>query len=301
MKNLKISLFLLMLSITLPALAIKPTAGVAYLFSHGIAANKNQAHDYTKSGSFEANHIINDEDHTLETFDYPDAGYGIIYPTIRTWIDLFDLKQHLKKISYRVDRANTDFAGENEIRVLDAHHATIEHPTIVAVGPSRGASALVAWLGTASEPKNNIKALVLESPFDSMDSVLRNIIGEYLYQYPMARSLGHNLIRFVFSQYKKRAITPLQAAADVPKDLPILIVCSEEDTRVPTWSSEKLYQELKDTGHNKAHFVKLKRGFHGKLIQGADGETYRNATHAFYKKYNLPHHPEYAELGKNLI
>ncbi len=279
-----------------------------YLFSHGLAATKAQAYGYTKKNPLNAttdnaNHIIDNENHILVTFDYPDAGESLIYPEIRTWYDLLNLRKNLKKISYRVDRANTDFAGEKERTFLMEQHANIKSNAVIGVGVSRGASAFITGIGTHPDQVavENIKALVLESPFDSMDSILRNIIGEYLYQYPAARSLGHNLIRFIFSQYKKRATSPLEAAKNVPLDLPILIICSEQDTRVPASSSEKLYDELIRTGHDKAHFVKLTRGVHGSLIQGPDGETYRNAVHAFYKKYGLDHNAEYAELGKDSI
>jgi fermentation-respiration switch protein FrsA (DUF1100 family) len=147
----------------------------------------------------------------------------------------------------------------------------------------------------------NIKALVLESPFDSMDSILRNAIGETLYQYDVARTIGHAILKFLFAQYDKAFITPLESVANIPQDLPIMIICSEEDALVPAWSSEKLYTALKDTGHTNVHCLTLKRGLHGKLMQGSEGETYRNAVHAFYQHYNLPHNPEYAELGKETL
>jgi hypothetical protein len=292
----------MVISMTMPISGENSDPTVTYLFSHGIAeSGESQIQKgYTKINPPSPNHIIDNEKQALRVFNYPDAGQGAIYPKIATWSDLLKLKEHLKTISYRVDRAHTDFAGAGELKVLNEQHAAIQHDVIVGIGVSRGASALVTWMGTYKD-KNNIKALVLESPFDSMDSVLRNILGDTLHSNEIARSVGHGLIRFVFSQYKKRATTPLQAAHDIPQDLPILIVCSEEDTRVPAWSSEKLARELRETGHTNVHILTLNRGLHGKLIQGADGELYRNAVHAFYKRYHLPHNPEWAELGKGLI
>lgn len=272
------------------------SAKITYLYSHGIADDKNQAFKYTSSAP---NPIIDNQDHTLVTFDYPDAGQGIIYPVINNWIDLLNLKENLKKISYKIDRAHTSFAQDNEIAVLNDAHALIETEAI-GIGVSRGASAFMTWLGTYPDIIN-IKALVLESPFDCMDSVLRNMIGEYLYQYPAARSIGHNLIRFVFSQYKKHGITPLKVVDNIPKNLPILIICSEEDSRVPARSSENLANALREAGLTNVHCVRLSHGFHGHLIQGPDGQIYRNAVHAFYKRYDLPHNSEWAELGKSLI
>lgn len=269
-----------------------PTLAITYLFSHGIAATQTQAYGYTKKDSTNprpSHHIIDNEDHELVTFNYPDAYEG--------W--LFDI--NIKKLSMRINRYETSFAQKNEIDVLNQTHSTIEPAAdIVCVGVSRGASALITWLGTHPD-KNNVRALILESPFDSMESIMRNMMGEFLYQYPAARSFAHNLIRFIFSQYKKRATTPLQATEKNTLDIPTLIICSAEDTRVPASSSEKLYEKRRSLGHNNVHFVKLARGAHGKLIQGPEGATYRNAVHAFYKKYNLPHNPEYAALGKDLL
>lgn len=282
-------------------------ASATYLFSHGIADTNQQAHKgYTKknlSANESDRYIINNEAHPLVTFDYPDAGEGIIYPRIRTWSDLFKVKAIIRKISYRVDRAHTDFAGSHEIRTLANNHAAITENAVVGIGVSRGASALVTWLGTHDNHQKiaNIKALVLESPFDSMDSIVRNIIGEQLCQYSAARKLGHDILKLIFYRYNRNATTPLQAAESVPLHIPIIIICSEEDARVPAWSSEKLYNQLISTGHTNVHLLKIKRGLHGKLIQGPDGETYRNAVHAFYQKYHLPHNAEWAELGKNLI
>ena len=283
-KILKYTLSILIVGVAMPI------SGITYLFSHGLAATEKQAYWYAKKDlddTLNHRHIIdNEEPHGLKTFNYPDAHEGLI------------LTPNLKRLSMRINRYHTSFAQENEINVLNEAHAAIE-TDIVGVGISRGASALNMLC--SQKDKNNIKALVLESPFDSMDSVMRNMLGEFLYKYATARAIGHSLIRFVFSQYNKEAATPLQAAETIPLDLPILIICSEEDTRVPAASSENLYKKLRETGHNNVHLIKLKHGAHGKLIHGVDGETYRNVVHAFYQKYDLPHDEQYAKLGKDLF
>jgi len=272
-------------------------AKLTYLYAHGIADDKNQAYLYTKTNPSNPTHMIDNENHDLLTFNFPDAGQGIIYPKINTWTDLFKVAQHIRKMSYKVDRAHTSFAQENEIKALNDAHATID-TDVIGFGVSRGASTFITWLGSANEAKHNIKALILESPFDSMDSVLRNMLGEKLYNNPRTRRWGHSLISFVFSQYKKDGITPLGVAANIPKELPILIVCSQEDSRVPVSSSKKLYDELVATGHTNVHFVMLDRGDHGKLSKN---ERYCHATHAFYQRYDLPHNPAFAKLGRTLI
>lgn len=260
------------------------TPKIITVFSHGIAATKRQAYEYaqiTPSTNYNERHIINNHHHILVSFNYPDAGE-----------------------SYRINRRETSLAQSNEIKVLHDTHTDIHPGTdVVGLGVSRGASTFITWLGThPNESKTeNIRALILESPFDSIDNVLRYIIGESLYKYPSVRAISHGLTKFVFSKYDKNHITPLEAAAKVPKNIPILIICSAQDTRVPASLSKNLYDELVKTGHDKVHYIKLQNGAHGKLIQGPDSLIYRNAVHAFYKKYDLPHHEEYAKLGQELI
>lgn len=278
-----------------------PESKLTYLYSHGIADDQKQAFLYTRVNPSNANPIINNKDHNLVTFNYPDAGQGMIYPKIEGMGDLLNLMAHIKTISYKVNRSQTSFAQENEIQTLDEAQAEITTPKVL-VGASRGASTILTWLATKpQEHTQSVKAIVLESPFGSMDDIVRNVLGESLYQYPQTRSLGHNIVRFIFSQYKKRGISPISVAANIPQNIPILIVCSKEDTRVPAWSSENLAQALKDAGHPMVHCITLERGVHGQLIKGPDGDKYRNATHAFYKKYGLDHHPEWAQLAKGFF
>ncbi len=278
--KIKIILFLLLVSVFIPN-ATTPITKVTFLFSHGIAATKRQAYTYaqiTPSVSYNDRYLINNQHHVMACFNFPDAGE-----------------------SYRINRRETSLAQANEVKALHDAHIDIHPETgVVGIGVSRGASAFITWLGTHPDESKiqNLRGLILESPFDSIDSVLRYIIGEKLYQHPGIRSFSHGLVKFIFSKYDRTFITPLEAAAKVPLTIPILIVCSEEDTRVPAALSKKLYEELIKTGHDKAHFICLKHGAHGKLIQGPDSTFYRNIVHAFYAKYELPHNAEYAELGK---
>lgn len=266
---------------TIPHESNEQPEKITSLFSHGIADTRLQAYKYaqiTPNGYPNDNYLINNRHHILISFNYPDAGKSL-----------------------RINRKETSLAQENEVKTLHHAHANIHHETgVVGLGVSRGASAFIVWLGTHPDESKtqNIRALVLESPFDSIDSVLRYVIGEKLYKSPRIRSFCHGLVSFIFSKYDKNYTTPIEAAPNVPKNIPILIICSEEDTRVPAELSKKLYDELRATGHDQVHFIKLKHGLHGKLIEGADSDTYRNAVHAFYKKYGLPHNEEYAQLGQ---
>lgn len=286
MKKIKAIFLLTTASFFIPIIPNEhqPAEKITSLFSHGIADTRLQGYKYaqiTPNGFPNDNYLINNRHHILISFNYPDAGK-----------------------SYHINRKETSLAQENEVKALHEAHAGIHHEAgIVGLGVSRGASAFIVWLGTHPDESKtqNIRALVLESPFDSIDSVLRYVIGEKLYKSLRIRAFCHGLVSFIFSKYDKNYITPFEAAPKVPTNLPILIICSEEDTRVPADLSKKLYDQLRATGHDQVHFVKLKHGFHGKLIESADSDTYRNVVHAFYKKYGLPHHEEYAQLGQAIL
>lgn len=285
MKKIKAIFLLTIASFCIPNYGNhQPVERITSLFSHGIADTQLQAYKYaqiTPNGIPNDNYLINNQHHILISFNYPDAGKSI-----------------------HINRKETSLAQENEVKALHEAHGNIHHKNgIVGLGVSRGASAFIVWLGTHPDESKiqNIRALVLESPFDSIDSVLRYIIGEKLYKSPRIRAFCHGLVSFIFSKYDKNYITPFEAASKVPLNIPILIICSEEDTRVPADLSKKLYDELVRTGHPNVHFIKIKHGSHGKLIEGADSETYRNVVHSFYKKYGLPHHEEYAQLGQAIL
>jgi len=290
MRKMRTILYLSMVSIwisshtTPPAPTSPETPKITSLFSHGIAATKKQAFKYAQImnlGIYNDRHIINNQQHILISFNYPDAGE-----------------------SYHINRRETSLAQANEVKALDDAHLKLGNDAgVVGIGVSRGASAFVVWMGTHPDEYRvqNVRALILESPFDSIDSVLRHMFGGFYTKHPTVQNMAHGLVKFIFSKYDKNFTTPFDAAATVPRDLPILIVCSEQDTRVPAALTKKLYDELVRTGHTNVHFVKLKRGAHGKLIEGADCLIYRNAVHAFYQKYNLPYHTDYAELGKALL
>ena len=104
-----------------------------------------------------------------------------------------------------------------------------------------------------------------------------------------------------FFKYHSTGPHPIDEIKNIRKDLPILIVCSLQDTTVPAENSIKLYDKLIESGHTKAHLLVLSKGKHSKLLQSEQGEIYQNLVHAFYAKYGLPHNQEYAKLGKNML
>jgi prolyl oligopeptidase family protein len=249
---------------------------VYYLFSHGLADSHKQAYKYAESTGKQP-YIIKTP---FITFDYPDVSSSI----------------------FRINRFKTSLAQDNEISCL-AHHYFNEtsQKQSVLVGVSRGASTIINFMGLYNP--ENVYALILESPFDAVESIVTRLAYETKFGcIPGAKKYGSNLLSFIFCQYKPEGIKPIDQVQKIKKDLPILIICSFEDKLVPVWSSINLYIALRESGHQNAYLLILPEGKHAKLITHTRfGYLYQHIVHAFYCKYDLPHDPYLAQLGMPLF
>jgi hypothetical protein len=253
------------------------------LFSHGIADKWSQIHRYLKK--YWKNGILHSNTygfiHTpFVSFNYPDATNRF----------------------YRVNYYETSFGQSNEInRIYKTYQKTIEHfgdCDIILYGLSRGASNLVIFAGM--HQLDNVKALVLESPYCSMTEVIAHVMNKKGVSW-LPISYGEALAEFLFKKYTRHGNTPEKYAANIPLDMPILIVCSEEDTLVPCSTSFNLYKQLVKTGHRHVYIFMTEKGRHAFIIQGPDGEKYEAVANAFYKKYNLTHDAASAAKGEELL
>ncbi len=258
-----------------------------YLFAHGLADTHKQAHHYTKTVREGDTTYHNDRyimDGHVVTFDFPDATEGKL----------------------RVNRKETSLAQDNEIECLTKEFAKTVYEMnrnqndggIILVGISRGASTIINFMASHNNPPE-VLALILEAPFDSAQSITENIV-QYLHinWIPGIKRLGNRLMSFIFSKYRRDGIQPINVVNKIKATMPILIICSTQDNLVPVHSSIRLYKILKESGHENAHLLVVNSGKHAKIFRDIEGITYQNVTHAFYKKYNLPHNEVYAQQGK---
>lgn len=153
-------------------------------------------------------------------------------------------------------------------------------------GVSRGASVIILIL--ALNPDLPIGAVILESPFDTIDSVLNHIINK-LGSWNFLKKYKYTIFKYIFQKHIQGLYAPIDFANRINKDIPILIICSISDHLVPVESSIRLYNALLKSGHKKVHLVILSKGKHGFLLQGDDKKIYESAVHSFYKKYGLPY------------
>ncbi|HEV2600670.1 MAG TPA: hypothetical protein VGT41_00095 [Candidatus Babeliales bacterium] len=196
-------------------------------------------------------------------------------------------------------------AQEGDIQILKASYEELQKDhNIILFGVSRGASVIRNFLGRYRA--SQVKAAVEESPFASLEDVTTHIVSKEAdkivpFPFVVKKVLGDiiaSCAKIMFKGYSPYGIRPVDVAAKVDPELPILVVCSKEDDVIPASSSIKLYEKIKQAGHKKAHLLVLDHGQHAYITAGRDGLKYRNVLHAFYQKYNLPHTAEYAKAGE---
>ena len=252
---------------------VMATKPITYLFSHGFADSYRQGYKYVKKYTWcgmeyrNKYYIIDGE---VKTFNYPDA-------LIKPFTNIF----------------RTSLGQDSEIAVLQKEYKKIEDD-VVLIGVSRGAAAALNFLA-----ESEVKAAVLEAPFDHVETVFDFCWYAQLMNNVLCAGKKGCLHRFFekVSCYEKDGRQPIALVEKIRKDLPILIICSEIDNTIPFTASINLYKKLCKTGHDHAYLFKLKEGKHAKLLWGKDGERYQNVVHAFYKKYGLPHNDEFAQKG----
>jgi len=228
-----------------------------YLYAHGLADTANQAFNY-KNVLF---------DGPVVTFDFPDA----------------------TRQFYRVNITEANLGQTNDInRLSEAYYSELEKApkaTFVGIGASRGAGTWLNFMGIHGH--NKVKALILESPFDSIASTIDPAL--------------HSVLHLIFQKYDTNGIQPRDVITKIPKDLPILIVCVKNDHRVPFSSTIEVYRLLRKSGHKNVHLLVFESGKHGKFVLGKNRDAYRDVAHAFYKKYGLPYDKKTAKTGNYLF
>ena len=283
MINRKIVLFVAYISIFLPI-----RAQTIYLFSHGLADTHKQAFAYAKT--YKNNGEIHHNNHyffyrPFFSFNYPDVTDGF----------------------HRVNCNETSMAQDNEIaRLKSAYEKTIQtmrdrgvtHYEMVLFGLSRGASSIINFVGLYNP--QHIKALVLESPFDSVATIIDSMMQKFKLDW-LPHSYGEYLMESIFRRYKRDGICPINLVDKINKDMPILIICSKQDQLVPWHSSVSLYRKLCESGYKHVYIYIANHGEHANIISDKDGQTYQDVVHAFYRTYGLPHDPQLAKNGQKRL
>jgi pimeloyl-ACP methyl ester carboxylesterase len=248
-----------------------------FIFSHGFGSTSHKAEHYIKSEIIPAD---------TTRFNYQDAswrfekfGYNI---GLNIWDSCCGQADDVERLAQQVADAGSD--------------------NVVIFGESRGATVpLRLFHGNSENPAfKKIKALILDSPFDTMHNVIAHRLSQRYLDKVISAETIEQWLSFALWNYKSDFPQPIDMVNSIPKDLPLLFICSQQDTRVPDSSSLALYNKLWNGTHDRdrIHLLWLNEGFHGWLMNGQDHERYRNVIHTFYKKYGIQHNPGYAQAGE---
>lgn len=271
-----------------------------FLFSHGIADSHRQAYHYVfryPINDLETELYI-DQESPEDRYKYAQNERFIITTPFVTF-DYLDATNHFYRINIRRSGLAQTVDIERLSQVFRKTY-TAYNRDIILMGVSRGASTIITFMG--AENPQNVSALILESPFDAMETVIQHKIKQArLHKIPGMKQLSHALVSGVFFKYHMNGIRPIDLITHIDSNVPILLICSAEDTLVPATSTINLYQALHSAHHPNVHILLVPRGKHARIISGPDGDLYQNIVHAFLQTYHLPHDKSRAEAGQLLF
>lgn len=177
---------------------------------------------------------------------------------------------------------------DNELELLNSKWQELNQQFpdadgFILIGISRGASIIINFLARYQPQK--IKAVVLESPFDTIDNVIKHkaaLSGRSV-------ALLKKLVPLIFRKFDFNGIQPDNAIDKITQDIPMLFVTVQNDHMVPLECAHNLIHKRKASNHQNVHHLHLAQGKHGKLLLGPDAHIYKQALHAFFAQYQLPH------------
>jgi len=266
------------------------------IFAHGLNQNKNTGYDYShrETESMKKNSVTSDYEYRIDMCRHKN---GFIESPLVTFN--FDYHDAFYKKSA--------LGQEADIETL---HAVCRNYIIVdAVGVSCGAATLFNYL--ASYQPKNIRSAVLEATFSTPQDILKNLTKirfkmnhsctieiSGLQSIASLMNIPLSNINSIFPNFDEDGIVPIKLADKMPKEIPILLVCSKEDDITKSEHSSQLYEKMKSAGHNKVYLLNLEFGEHAGILESQDGQTYRNVVHAFYRHHGRPYNQEWAHAGQ---
>lgn len=249
---------------------------ISTLFVHGLGSNATQALFYAENHMATCSNVHCSINRPTNWYILKNPVYSFDFPHVHN-------KPHKQYVS---------LAQDIEIASLKEACAAVPGPKIL-MGVSMGASTILNYTSLYYTP--DIKALIAETPFDEVESILKSILG---FTYEGLKNLAHS---WIYPLYNPNGIKPLFAIQKLPKELPILLVHASTDELIPLQCSRHLYYHLRQNGHRHVYLLELSAGKHANYIFAKDAQKYQETVHAFYKKYNLPHDETLARQGEKYL
>lgn len=219
------------------------------------------------------------------------------------FFDFADASINLGMYGSLPNTMNAHVAQRNDITTLtDVINTVKSDKKIIGFGYSRGASTWLTTLGSNKELGEEIACIILEAPFAHMHNValfswIKFCVDFIHKHFPYFNPMRWNEQIFVllFNEYKFEDIQPIATATLIKrKDIPILLVHSQQDTIIPINDSRQIYCALQEAGHTNVFLLELPNGYHADGLWGKSGDLYAQAVHELFKQLNLPYNQDYA-------
>ncbi len=167
--------------------------------------------------------------------------------------------------NYSDSFSNVNFGQEDDCNRLFQAYTYIcnIHPLadIILVGLSRGSIVILHLLAIhEAEKLAQIKAVILESPFDTLENIIQHVSHKYCWFIPSGKNLLRKLAEKL-PNYKIHGLQPIDYAKQICSEIPFLISYSLEDKVVPVYAAQNIINVLLENG-NDVTVVKLEKGKH---------------------------------------
>ncbi|HEX2977940.1 MAG TPA: prolyl oligopeptidase family serine peptidase [Candidatus Babeliales bacterium] len=261
--------------------ALNAHAETVFIYAHGLGGSQEQARKLYmrfRDEQTENKHWIIDGNVAL--FDFAD-----VLPQPNMY------RRELVNLGQQADLERLHFAYQETLkRVPDAE--------IVLVGLSRGAATIINYVGLYKPAQ--LKAIVLDSPFDSFESIINQVKKIYFLQW-IPQTVARSMMRMRFPSLEIDGITPSKTIHWLPITIPTIFIHSQTDLVVPIDSSRFLFEILKNRGHKDLYLLQLPDGDHGMLMRSAHAADYEAVVHAFFARYNIVCNDKIAQLGTHRL
>lgn len=250
-----------------------------------VLQNANRLHNQAQLAALENNAAAQNNNPPLTIFSHGLGANALHYIPYKSvfpeWLFYgfnFNDAQGLHPIS------NSCLAQDADINRLEQEVNKFPNHNKLLMGVSRGAATIFNYGGSCEMP-STVKGLIMESPFDHTRSVINQVLGNWFWIPGVTNMFDYFIARQVYKNYQPSGIQPIYAAHTIPLHLPILIICSKQDTLIPAASSIRLYKELLTTNHTHCYLLVTAHGSHANIIGSESRDLYINVVNAFYRNY----------------
>lgn len=169
---------------------------------------------------------------------------------------------------------------------------------IVITGCCIGSKIALEFAATNS--CDQVKALILESPFIDIHKVVKNWDGHYLSWIPLIDASDIKKIFEWFFPHCKAAFKKPHAKLENVPNRPIFIAHLYNDSFCTNTDMVQLAQSLQSKGNTNVYLLVIKDTnlTHGRLN---NKKEFAQATNAFLASHNMPHDKALAAQGKSLL